>query len=378
MNLNTHKSIFIFAGEPSGDVIGASLIASLKQRDPDTVLTAVAGPEMRAQEIDLFLRSEQFAVMGIFDVLKALPRIVRLFLKVRNRILESNPDGVVLIDYPGFNLRLAKSLRKRGYKEKIIHYVAPTVWAHGAGRIKTLVNTLDLLLLIFPFEKEIFQKTPLEARYVGDPLWDKISNYDYKSDPRKNLIALFPGSRTGEIQRNLPLILAAVELLKRDIPDATFALSVANDEVKPLLEKTGLEMIPTEGTYDLMACARTAIAVSGTVNRELAIHQIPTTVVYLPGRITGFIAKTIMGLNLPYYSIANIIAGRELFPEFIDYKVDPREVAQAVKPLYLEGEARDRCLEGCKSFLRPSDSPSPGDNAAKFILEQLHPKDTKR
>ncbi|NDE82769.1 MAG: lipid-A-disaccharide synthase, partial [Chlamydiia bacterium] len=161
--------IFIFAGEPSGDLHGEALIQEIRKKDPSLKIAAVAGPRMRALGIDCILPMEEFQVMGFFDVFCALPRLIKHFYFIGKQILAMNPRSAIFIDYPGFNLRMEKHLKKRGFKAELIHYICPSVWVHGKGRIKTMESSLSQLLCILPFEKLCFEGSSLPVTYVGHP-----------------------------------------------------------------------------------------------------------------------------------------------------------------------------------------------------------------
>lgn len=224
------SNYFLFAGETSGDLHGSHLIQAIQAIDTSSLVSGVGGPRMRQQKFDCFVAMEEFQVMGLSDVLKALPKLWRLFFSVRNQILKTKPDAVILVDYPGFNLRLAKSLRKKGFQGKIIQYICPTVWAHGKNRISLLATYYDLLLTIFPFEKNYFSHTSLKVEYIGNPLVETIRTYPYQDDWQTKIglpthhewIALFPGSRLGEITKHLPQQLLAAEELKKKTSASSF------------------------------------------------------------------------------------------------------------------------------------------------------------
>ena len=271
-----HSDLFIITGESSGDLHGSLLVQELLKKRPSLKIGAVAGPRMRAFPIEPFFPMENLQVMGFIDVLFALPKIARQFFAIRKKILELNPKGVVCIDYPGFNLRLERSLRKKGYRGKLIHYVCPTVWAWGKKWIPRMAESLDLLLAFFPFEKACFSHTKLPVQTIGHPLALKIS-------PRANTIdsktiALFPGSRLKEIERNLPLQLKAAQKLLTLDPDLKIAISIAHPDLEAPLKKMA-QSIPahfSSDTYDLMRNSHLALATSGTVTLELALHRTPT------------------------------------------------------------------------------------------------------
>lgn len=320
--------IFLFCGEPSGDLHGEALIQSLLEQNSDAALCGVGGPRMRRLPFRCILPMEEFQVMGFIDVFKALPRLVRHFYSLADFILKIQPKTVLLIDYPGFNLRLARHLRKKGFSGKIVQYICPSVWAHGKGRIQLIEKHFDALLSIFPFEKSLFSKT-FPVHYVGHPLASRIASSSTNRltwlEPGQTLIALFPGSRKKEIILNFPLQLKALKSVLS--PSIIGAVSVSQKAFLPLLEeclkKEGLEnspwirFVPSEDTYRLMKTATCALAKSGTVTLELALHEVPTVVTYGIAPLDLFIAQRILRISLPFYCIVNIIAQKEVFPELI-------------------------------------------------------------
>lgn len=352
------KHLMLIAGEASGDLHGGHLIHALKELDPTLHFSGIGGKMMVEAGLTPLFPFEKLQVMGFTDVFMALPRLVYLFYQMRNCILEANPDAVILIDYPGFNLRMAKALRKKGYKGKIIHFIAPTVWAHGKKRIQHMVDTLDLLLTIFPFETHSFCRTSLRVEYVGNPLMEYIDNHHYVNDWKKELnnekiIGIFPGSRKGEIQRNFPALLEAAKRLQNDQPDLVYAISQMDNTQNLLLEKlktSGLKhwiLVPQEYRYELMNESHLALAKSGTVTLELALHECPTVVVYNLTKLNRFIAKNILHLRLPHYCIVNILLGKRVFPEFIEKGFSADNIYNEAKSLLDEGERRHDCIAQC-------------------------------
>ena len=372
-------SIFLFAGEPSGDLHGSNLLKALRRALPQHHFWGVGGHLMRGEHLECCLPMEEFAVMGFTDVFLALPKLIRHFYKVRNEILKKNPSCVVFIDYPGFNLRMAKALRKKGYQGKLIHYISPSVWAWGKKRIRHMSETLDLLLTIYPFEAKHFSHTLLPVKYVGNPLQEALANHQYKPDITfpEHLIALFPGSRAGEISRNLPKLLQAASLLKENYPEASFALSCARNELLPLimqeLQKSNVmpTIVPKEYSYELMRKSHSAIAKSGTVTLELALHQCPTVVVYELTTLNRLLAKYLFRIRLPYYCIVNILRGQKIFPELIESGFEPQNVYLQLKSLYEEGEIRRQCIEGCQQVQKLLSEAQASTQAAIAIKEIL-------
>lgn len=382
------KKIFLFAGEPSGDLHGSHLAHRLSSEVPGAVLQGVSGPNMRGKGVVGPLCMEDFEVMGFSDVIKALPRICRHYYTTRNYILKGNPDAVVLIDYPGFNLKLASGLRDKGYKGKIIHYISPSVWAWGKHRIKKMESTLDLLLTIYPFEASYYADSPLQVEYVGSPLKQYIAEYPYKEDWKEatgigkgeKIVALFPGSRQGELKRNLPILLEAASLLKTKYPESIFAISAATDEArKQIMEeakqfpflKESLHIVPKKFTYELMRESTCAIAKSGTVTLELAIHECPTVVFYKLSLLNRLYAKYILKLNLPFYGIVNILAGKELFPELIENGLSAENLARRTGAFLDGSSSRNECIKGCQSVKQLLGSGNAGSQAAKAIAKVM-------
>lgn len=368
MKKKPHKRLFLFAGEKSGDLHGGHLTKALKQDYPDIILDGVAGPQMRRHGIAGPLNMEDFEVMGFTDVIKALPKLYRHFYKIRNHILSTAPDGIILIDYPGFNLRLAKALRQKGYLGKIVQYVSPTVWAWGKHRIDEMAHNLDLLLTIYPFESNCFKETHLPVIYVGNPLCEYLAQHPYQDSwqtqiglpPNRKIIALFPGSRKSEIERNLPIILEAGEQIAQQHPDIIFAISCAHQQswelLKALPQKTSTLLrkaiypVPANFTYELMRDSYASIAKSGTVTLELALHQSPTVVIYKLTPLNRFYGKYILKLNLPHYCIVNILMGKTVFPELIANGLSPDNLYKQFQSLNDDLNNRQQCQQACKNL----------------------------
>lgn len=355
---------FLFAGEASGDLHGSDLMKSLKLRAPHFIFSGVGGPLMRSEGIIGPLMMEDFQVMGFTDVLKALPKLWRSFYIIRDFILKTGPDAVILIDYPGFNLRMARALRKRGFTGKIVQYICPTVWAHGKKRIDTMKENLDLLMTIYPFESSCFAHTHLKVEYVGNPLaenyrkWNRVDDWKSMLDipTTDNLIALFPGSRISEVVRHAPIQLKAAALLKQAHPEIHFAMSYAHDALLPLIEaliaQSGLDisLVPPHLRYDLMHDCETAMAMSGTVTLELAMHDKPTVMMCELSSLNYMIAKYILRLKLPHYCIVNILGGKEIYPELIGTGLDPKNLAEVVSQLHFDGKRRSQIKEDCNAI----------------------------
>lgn len=383
----TAKSVFILSGEHSGDLHGGALLRALRARNPDWTFAGVGGPDMLAQGLQLLIPMADFQVFGFTDIVKKFPKLWRQFHFLSQWILENHPDIVILVDYPGFNLRLARKLRKSGYKGKIVQLISPTVWAWGKGRIDTLAANYDLLLTIFPFEPPLFAHTKLPVKFIGHPLVEKISEHRYNNfwredcriPPAVRSLAIFPGSRPSEVQRLLTRQLEAAKLLRADDPDLQILISCADDALKPALElamdKSGLSnsyLIPKSLSYELMDDCHTALAKSGTVTLEIALHDTPCVVVYEVSRFNAWIGRHLIGLKLKFFCIVNILCNKEIFPEFIVDPFTAKQLAEALLPLHREGPARENCVDGCREARQALETPtgtSVAERAAQAIEE---------
>jgi lipid-A-disaccharide synthase len=382
-NCSSNYDLFLFAGERSGDLYGGKLLKALHDRIPSLQIFGVGGETMRKQRFTCFLPMEEFQVMGFIDVFFSLPKLIKLFNAIVRTILEQKPQTVILIDYPGFNLRLAKALKKRGYQGQIFHYICPSVWAWGQKRIPAMASCLDKLLTILPFERAYFKNTSLSVDYVGHPLQAILTQHPYQSmeTPKgKRVIAIFPGSREKELKRNLPLLLLAAKQLQQLEKNLYFIISCSNpsfyDFLRNAITKQGLheeEFCIVDGTksYDLMQISHLALAKSGTIALELALHKVPTVVVYGITKIDLFIARDLLRIRLPYYSLPNILCQKEVFPELIgpNFTLD-RLVSKAL--IFLRDDhARLQCEQDCHRIEQLLGKDDAHQEAAKIIANTL-------
>lgn len=374
--------LFIFAGESSADLLGQELLKALKERS-SLKITGVGGPKMRAEGFSCIAEMEEFRVMGFVDVFLALPKLMRKFFKIRRAILTMNPKMVLFIDYPGFNLRMAKSLRKKGFSGKLCHFVCPSVWAWGKKRIPLMAKTLDLLLTILPFEVRYFAKTSLSTQFVGHPLAQRIKAHPYREDlfpKEKRIVGIFPGSRKKEIVRNFPNHLRVAKRLLSKEADLFFGVSLSHSSYAPLLKeiaaKEGIDinLIPAEQTYDLMKASTAAIAKSGTVTLELALHSTPTVVTYAISPLDLLIARDLLRIRLPHYCLVNIIQGEEVFPELFGPNFTEEALYSRLSVFLSDAKAREVCKEKCRALRAFLEEKEPMEEASKLLLELLKQK----
>lgn len=371
-------SLFVLAGEPSGDLHGQKVMQALRKIEPALEIHGIGGPKMRAAGLRTLLPMEEFQMMGFTGILGGLPRLIKHFNQVLGYIQKMQPAGVLLIDYPGFNLRLAKALRKKGYRGKIIQFICPQVWMWFKGDIKIMIDHFDLLLSIFPFEPAIFEKSSLPTKYIGHPSVEIIEQHVYAPHealfPDTPILGIFPGSRPGVIKRNFPLQLKAARQLQNENSALCIGISVANTEAQQWIRSQvddKVLLFPEKYSYDLMRASTFAIATSGTVSLELALHQTPTIVTSAYSTFDCFIAKNIFGV-VPPCCIVNILAKKMVFPELFYREHTIGNIFKEARALYHNENLRERCRVNCKEIKEMLFSlHSPTQNAAFLVLDLL-------
>ena len=348
--------IALVAGEASGDLLGAGLVQALRQRYPDAEFAGVAGPRMRAAGVDAWHDSAELSVMGLVEVLRHLPRLLRLRRTLRRRLLAWKPDVFVGIDAPDFNLGLERKLKRDGLRT--VHYVSPSVWAWREGRAATLGRSADLVLCLFPMEPPIYARHGVAAAFVGHPLAQAFAERPDAAAARAQLgvpadgrvLALLPGSRAGEIRRLLPTFLEAATLLSARMPGLQVLVPAADARCRALIEATpGLHALPGLRVLDgdahaAMVAADAVLLASGTAALEAMLAKRPMVVGY---RISSLTYRLVMGLGLMKvnrYSLPNVLANEPIVPELMQDDCTPENLAAAVSGWFDDADARAALL----------------------------------
>ena len=340
--------VYVIAGEPSGDVIGARLIEALRA-DGDIEVSGIGGPEMEAAGLQSLFPYDELAIMGLTEVLPSVPRILRRMRKTARDIERKQPDVIVTIDSPGFVFGVIRRLKSRNCPR--VHYVAPTIWAWRAGRVKKFRKHFEHLLALFPFEPPLFEAAGLDCTFVGHPIAEGAvasgngpafrQRHGIGTD--EQVLCLLPGSRRGEVSRLGPVISEVLGLLARSNPGARIVVPAApnvRDAVGTLAVTWGDKVLVVDGAserYDAFAASDLALAASGTVTLELAYAGVPTVVIYQVGKLTGEIARRM--IRIEHVSIVNIVAGRLIFPEFLQSRCRPALITGAVSALLGDRDA---------------------------------------
>lgn len=332
----------IVAGEASGDMYAARVIEEAHRVDPTVRFFGIGGDRMRTAGADTLFDSKEMAVMGLIEVLSHFGIIARAFLKLKSLLLHAKPDLLILIDYPGFNLRLAAVAKKAGVK--VLYYITPQVWAWHASRTKKIARLVDHAAVIFPFEVPLFAREGLPVTFVGHPLLEMalpkmtktVGQTHFGVDPARKVLGLFPGSRKREIESLLPVMLEAAMILKRDIPGLQFILPLAatvdRNRVDELIAASELNVAVIEGhNYDVMQVCDSIIAASGTVTMEIALFGVPMVIIYKASPLTYFIGSRLVQVD--HFGICNIVAGERVVPELLQDEANPVNIAAAILPM---------------------------------------------
>jgi len=372
------KTIYFVAGEVSGDNHGTGLMRALREVDIDLRFTGRGGPQMRAIAGEKFTDwLNDAAVLGLWEVIKKYGYFREKFYETLDEIRESNPDAVVLIDYPGFNLRLARALRKQPAKGKIIYYISPQVWAWNRGRIKKMARFLDLMLCIFPFEADLYNKSGLRTVFVGHPMVERLRarKIDIERDP--NLIGLFPGSRPREVRKIFPILVETACELSEQKPSLHFEIAAASEPLAAEISRTltdarmsqELFQIVTGETAATMQRASFGIIASGSATLEAAYFRLPFVLVYKVAWPTYLAARLVV--NVKYLGMPNVLADKEVAPEFIQHRARPGVIAKTVFQLINNPTARDRMISEFDRIVAKLGEGGASEKAARAIVKEL-------
>jgi len=375
------RRFFLSAGEASGDLHASNLLKALARLSPGAEFAALGGERLAGAGAELlFDMTARFSVMGLSDALRIVPAV----RSVRDGALafldEWGPDAAVLVDYPGFNVNLAKHLKRRGIP--VFYYICPQVWAWAPWRARKIRRRIDRALVVFDFEEELYEGAPLGAEYVGHPLGDVFAACELDEEFLENgplsgarlLVSLLPGSRRREVERGFPVKVAAARRISETLPGAQFAAPVVSREHAELVERIaadgGLSCSVFVGkTYEVMRLSRFALATSGTATLELARFRVPMVVLYRTNP-AGVALKRLV-LTTPHVALVNIVAGRRIVPELVYW----RNRAAAIADMALEVLSDEARYEGMKadidSVARVIEGPGASQNAARRILADL-------
>lgn len=381
MGRRSAPHILIVAGEASGDLHGAHLAKALRERAPGVTIAAMGGKALAAEGVTMLADAAKLAVVGIFEVISHLGDIRAAMTTLTRHLREERPDLLVLIDYPDFNLLLARQAKKLGIP--ILYYISPQVWAWRSGRVRTIRRLVNRMAVILPFEQDFYGRHGMKVDFVGHPLLDSVGTTipreafcaRHAIDPGNTLVGLLPGSRKKEIGAMLPLFLAAAEQLAVRRPNLTFLIPLAPTLSRADLDQWGLRdtdldiRVIEEERYDLMTACHAVMAASGTVTLELAILGVPMVVSYRVSPLTYALGRRL--IKVPYASLVNLVADERVVEELLQEEATPEKLGAAVGRLLDDAPYRQAMIARLAQVRAALGEPGASRRTAQLALEMI-------
>ncbi|MCB1069441.1 MAG: lipid-A-disaccharide synthase [Kiritimatiellae bacterium] len=375
-------SLMVIAGEVSGDMHAGALIRELKNRLPDLDVWGIGGDALEAEGVRIVYPVREMAVLGLAEVIQRYGFFRRVFREMVRKAEQERPDAVLLVDYPGFNLRFAREMKKRGIK--VLYYVCPQVWAWHRSRIPKMAAIIDHLMVIFPFEVEVFAGTGLPTDFVGHPLVGETQAVlDAPNEllpwPGTHKVAVMPGSRRQELDRLLPAMMEAARMLEDEDPEVGFLLAAASPEAERSIllrlsliheaQKPRRVKVVRGKTREILKQADAAWVKSGTSTLEAALMGCPMAVVYKTAALTYWMGRQLV--QVPYLGMVNLLAGHELCPELIQHQANPKRLAETMRALLMDEAARRTMRQGFADIRNQLGQYNAAERAAAIVYKAL-------
>ena len=374
------KKIMIVAGEASGDLHGSNLVKEIHNIDPSIRFYGIGGKKLKEAGVKLIASSSDMAVVGLTEVVFKLKFILKVMGLLKKSLREDKPDLLILIDYPDFNLPLAKAARKNGVK--VFYYISPQVWAWRRKRIKHIEKIVDRMAVILPFERDIYDKSNLDVSFVGHPLLDVVKR-KYSREEALNkfdleegltTVGILPGSRKSEVNKLLPEMLKAVEILEDKFPDLQFVLPLADtlnsDFVLRIINQYHVKVkVIRDNIYDVLSISDIAMVASGTATLETALMETPMIIIYKISTLSYYIGKVLINVN--NIGLANIIAGKTIVPEFIQNDATPMNMAKEISDILTNRSRMDRIKQELSRVRGKLGSPGAARRTAGLVCEMI-------
>jgi lipid-A-disaccharide synthase len=377
--------LFLLAGEASGDAHAASLLRAMREMRPDVRAFGIAGDQCAAQGFEILHHARDMGVVGLTEAVRRLPFYRRVLQEMADAVTARRPDGVVLVDFPDFNLRLGREIRARAPDIPSVYFISPQVWAWRRGRVHDIAAFARRVLVIFPFEEELYRDAGVEAVYVGHPLVDEARPTASREsflesvglDPEKPTVAVLPGSRESEVRRHIEGMLGAAARLAGERPEMQFVLSSA-----PTLERGFIPGHPAwrraerlrialsrDCVYNILHAADAAMVTSGTATVEAAMLGVPMVVVYGLSRLSYFVARRIV--DVPWIAMVNLLAGEAVVPELIQEKFRAGPLAREVRAILEDSTRRETMLKGLEKVRKALGESGAARRAAEWVLRTV-------
>lgn len=374
------RLVLIVAGEASADLHGSHLVAALKRMDPGLTFWGIGGARLEEMGVRILFKSSDMAVVGLTEVVSRMATITRAYLTIKSILRKEQPALLILMDYPDFNLRLARAAKR--LQVPVLYYISPQVWAWRKGRVETIRRCVDRMAVILPFESDFYRERGVRVDYVGHPLLEQIpTNLDgervrtelglHQASP---VMALLPGSRKEEVTNLLPVMVAAAERLRAKhaglrclLPRAS---TIPAELLEGILKPFSLEVQVTEGdVYRVLKACDLALVASGTATLEAAILEAPMVIVYRVSPFSYWIGKRV--ISVPFIGLVNLVAGEEVVPELIQADVNPERLAQEAMGLLDDGDRRRNMVTKLRALRETLGQGSASEKTARIALEVI-------
>jgi lipid-A-disaccharide synthase len=375
------KKILLVAGEVSGDLHGSHLVEAIQRIDPEVQFFGVGGEGLERKGMKLLYRSQSLSVVGITEVFFKLRPILKALRGLKKSLDQEKPDLVILVDFPGFNLRMAKIAHRRGIP--VLYFISPQVWASRPKRIKLIARVVKKMIVLFPFEVPLYEAAGVDVEWVGHPLLDivkptlprEVAFQKFGLDPKRRTIGLLPGSRTHEIERLLPPLLASAHLLQQEVPDLQFIIPLAPGISKPILisqmKNRSIPLKVVEGfTYDVMNLSELLIIASGTATLEGAILGKPMIIIYKVSLPSYWIGRAL--IRVDHIGLVNLVVEKEIAPELIQKDVTPRRIADEAFRILRDPILSRKMTESMGEVRQKLGEPGAAQRAAHIVTSLLH------
>jgi len=376
---NLTKRILISAGEASGDMHGANLVQAVTKIAPNIKFYGMGSDLMRKAGVDIIVNSNDLSVFGALEIVTKLSKIWRSFQTMKNALFHDKPDLLILVDYPGFNLRLAKAAKKAGIK--VLYFISPKVWAWHQSRVKIIKNCVDMMAVIFPFEIDFYKKWQVPVTFVGNPLLNFVptksslvnASQTFNLEPIYKTIGLFPGSRISEIKRLLPIMLNAAKILKEHNSKIQFLLprapSISIADLQPYLQSSEIKVQVIDGqNYNAMYACDAIISASGTATLEIALTETPMIIIYKMSWLEYQIAKRL--IKIPYVGLCNILANKKIVPELLQNDATPEKIAGEMEKILNNNSYREEMISNLKNTRKLLEDTEQED-IALLVIKQM-------
>jgi len=375
------KKIMLVAGEVSGDLHGAHLVEAIQEIDPDIEFFGVGGEGLEKRGMKLLRHVHSLSVVGISEAFRKLRTALKALQELKEAMEQERPDLIILIDYPEFNLRLARIARQK--RIPVLYYISPQIWAWRPGRVKSIAKLVRKMVVLFPFEVPLYQAAGVDVEWVGHPLLDIVrpslpreeALEQFGIDPEQKTIALLPGSRIEEVIRLLPPMLTSAALLQRAIPKLQFILPLApgisGTDLHPILRDTFVPITVVNGfSYDVMALSDLIITASGTATLEAAILGKPMVIVYKVSSLSYWVARAL--IRVKHIGLVNLVAGKEIARELLQKDVNPERITEEALRLLKDPVLYEKTIESMAEVRQSLGEPGAASRAARIVLSLLY------